>query len=198
MSDRNVRSECPDSETLRSCVARQENALLRATDGATPTMRPARSMQQRCWKHAGPCSARRLPDHSGEVYCRTIPRQHPMSCGTGIESTAVREHRTRPRDRPPKADVDATAVEVQLSTSSIRHKPREDVSRPKKGRTLSREACLCTRTNYATWHHSRPRPLHTQARRSRKIGANQNEKPPKSHGEHSCSWAFVHSGPFLR
>jgi len=31
-----------------------------------------------------------------------------------------------------KADVDATAVEVQLSTSSIRHKPREDVSTPKK------------------------------------------------------------------
>jgi len=31
-----------------------------------------------------------------------------------------------------EADVDATAVEVQLCTSSIRHKPREDVSRPKK------------------------------------------------------------------
>ena len=98
---------------------------------------------------------------------------------------------------PPKADVDATAVEVQLSTGSVRHKPREDVSRPKKGRTLSREACLCTRTNYAPWHHSRPLPLHKQARRSRTIEASQNEKTSKSHGEHGCSWAFVHGGPFL-
>ena len=37
-----------------------------------------------------------------------------------------------------KADVDATTVELHLSTSSIRQKPREDVSRPKKKNAESR------------------------------------------------------------
>jgi len=51
-----------------------------------------------------------------------------------------------------KADVDATTVELQLSKSSIRQKPREGASRPKRKNAESR--VLHGETQNGTTHQS--------------------------------------------